>query len=415
MNEFNPASFGLDIQKIRSDFPMLTQQVHGRPLIYFDSAATAQKPQIVIDALTNFYQKEYGTVHRAVYELAKKSTEKYSHTREIVCKFLGTDNPNEIIFTRGTTSALNLVAKSLGKLCLSKGNWVVISAMEHHANIVPWQMICEEKGALLKVIPMDKTGTLDQKAYLKLLEGPVKIVSTVHISNTLGTLNPVKEMAKAAHQVGAYFVLDGAQSAPHLSLNLKDLDCDFFAFSGHKVCAPTGVGVLYGKHSILEKMPPVEGGGDMIEKVTFEKTSYQLPPIRFEAGTPMIGDVLGLGVALNYMMEIGMEKITAYEHSLYSYLEKGLKEIPGLKILGTAQEKGALATFVIDGIHPLDLATLIDFEGVAVRTGHHCAQPVMQFFGCEVSTRASLTFYNTREEIDHFIIALKKAIQELKS
>lgn len=413
MDKIDPGKFGLDLQKIRGEFPMMQKKVHGKPLIYLDSAATAQKPLPVIEAISDYYKHHYGTVHRAVYETAKKSTAAYSKTRETVCRFLGTENPDEIIFTRGTTSGLNLIARSLGSISLNEGDWVVISAMEHHANIVPWQMICEEKGAHLKVIPMDETGTLDQKAYEKLLEGPVKIVSVVHISNTLGTRNPVKEMGKKAHAAGAYFIVDGAQSAPHMPLDLIDLDCDFFVFSGHKVFGPTGVGVVFGKYSILEKMPPVEGGGDMIEKVTFEKTTFQTPPIRFEAGTPMIGDVLGLGAALEYVMEIGRERIEKYEHALGAYLEERLLEIPKLKILGQAKEKSALSTFIIEGVHPLDLATMIDFEGVAIRTGHHCAQPVMDFFNTEVSSRASLAFYNTQGEVDEFISALEKVISEI--
>lgn len=404
----------LDPYQLRKDFPMLTKKMHGNPLIYFDSAATAQKPQVVIDTISDFYQNHYGTVHRAIYELAVYSSEAYQNVREKIQKFLHANKPEEIVFTRGTTESINLVAHSFGKAFIKPGDEIAISAMEHHANIVPWQMMCEERGAILKIIPINEKGELVLEEVKKIINSKTRLVAIAHISNSLGTINPIKEIAKMAHASGAKILVDGAQSAPHMPIDVQDLDVDFFVFSGHKIYGPTAVGILYGKEELLEQMPPYQGGGDMIEKVTFEKTTYNDLPLKFEAGTPMIAEVIGLGAAIDYVNHIGLGAIYDYENDLLEYANQKFASLEEVKIIGTASKKAAIISFVVDGIHPLDIGTFLDLKGIAVRTGTHCAQPVMDFFNVSAATRASFSFYNTKEEIDTFIEALKGIIKKLR-
>ncbi len=401
------------LKGIRDQFPMLSRQMHGKPLVYFDSAATSQKPQVVIDTIHDFYTKHYGTVHRAVYELAQHSTEQYQHVRALVRDFIGAGKSEEIIYTKGTTESINLVAYSYGKAFVQPGDEIVISEMEHHSNIVPWQILCEDRGAQLKVIPLLDNGELDLDAYRSLLSPKTKLVAFCHISNSLGTINPVKEMTAMAHDVGAHVLVDGAQAVPHQTVDVKEIDCDFYVFSPHKALAPTGVGILYGKEELLNQMPPYQGGGDMIERVTFEKTTYSTLPTKFEAGTPMIAEVMGLGAAINYLSDVGMDTIEQWEHTLHQYAEEQLRGINSLKIIGNAKKKGAIISFVVEGIHHLDLGTLLDFQGIAVRTGHHCTQPVMQRFGISGTTRASFALYNTKDEVDYFVESLKTQIKQL--
>jgi cysteine desulfurase / selenocysteine lyase len=404
----------LKFQKLREDFPMLKKSMHGKPLIYFDSAATSQKPQTVIDSITDFYNNHYGTVHRAIYELSVSSSENYQQTREKIKKFLNAKNIEEIIFTKGTTEAINLVAHSFGKAFIKPGDEIIISEIEHHSNIVPWQLMCEERSAILKVIPVDDLGVLSLDAFAKLLNNKTKLVAIGHICNSLGTVNPIKKMIQMAHQVGAKFLVDGAQGAPHLSIDVQDLDADFYTFSGHKIFGPTGIGILYGKQEILNAMPPYQGGGDMIESVTFPKTEYNVLPLKFEAGTPMIAEVIGLGKAIDYIVEIGLEDIWKWEHELLNYATQKIQEIPRLHIIGNAPNKGAIISFVVDGMHPLDIGTLLDLQGVAIRTGHHCAQPTMKRFNVPGTARISFAFYNTKQEIDNFILALEHVIKLLR-
>jgi cysteine desulfurase/selenocysteine lyase len=393
----------------RSQFPMLQKGV-----TYFDSAATTLKPLTVIEATTQFYAQEYGTVHRAVYSLAAASTAAYAHAREAVQRFLNAASSNEIVFTKGTTEALNLVASSYGRSHLRPGDEVLISGLEHHANIVPWQLLCEEKGAHLKVIPLNEKGEVILEEFKLLLTPQTRIVSLTHISNALGTLNPLHTMIEMAHLVGAIVVVDGAQSAPHMPVDVQELNCDFFAFSGHKAFGPTGIGVLYGKYELLKAMPPYQGGGDMIEKVTFEKTTFQLPPLRFEAGTPNIAGVIGLHAGIKYIESLGRQAIATYTDSLLVYATELLSTLPDVRIVGTAAKKGPILSFVIDGIHPLDLGTLLDARRIAVRTGHLCAQPVLKQFGLNAVTRLSFAPYNTFEEIDYCIETIRNIIPLLK-
>lgn len=408
------AATHFDVHEIRKDFPMLSKTMHGRLLIYLDSAATTQKPAAVIDAITDYYRDHYGTVHRAVYQLAIRSSEEYEHVRRKVQAFLNASSVEEIIFTRGTTESINMVAYSFGKAFIRPGDEILISAMEHHSNIVPWQLLCEDRGCILKVIPMNERGELLLDKYAKLLGPRTRIVAVAHVSNSLGTINPVKQMIAMAHQAGAKVLVDGAQSAPHLGIDVQELDADFFVFSGHKMMGPTGVGILYGKKELLDQMPPYQGGGDMIEKVTFEKTTYNALPLKFEAGTPMIAEVIGLGAAIDYLQAIGLDAIQQWEHELLIYATAKLEKIPGLKILGQAAEKGPLISFVIEGAHSLDIGTMLDLKGIAVRTGHHCAQPVMNFFNVPATARASFALYNTKEEIDLFANALQEVVQHLR-
>lgn len=393
---------------LRKDFPMICE---GQ--IYFDTAATAQKPQVVIDALCDFYAHHYGTVNRGVYKLARDATERYQDARRKIQRFIHAQHPEEIIFTRGTTASLNLLARSYGAHFLRPGDAIIISEIEHHSNIVPWQMICEERGAVLRIVPVNDEGELIFEEFLDQLDEKVKLVSIAHISNVFGTLHPVKEIIDEAHKVGAHVCLDGAQAIAHLPLNVETLDVDFYAFSGHKLYGPTGVGVLYGKRELLEKLPPLEGGGDMIHHVTLRETTYNRLPAKFEAGTPMIAEVIALGAAIDYLSEIGLDTIASWEQDLLSYATKKLLQIEKLKILGTAEKKGAIISFVIEGTHPLDLATLLDCRGIAIRTGHHCSQPALDRFGVKSTARISFGLYNTFEEIDQFISSLESILNYL--
>ncbi len=393
-------SAGFDVDKVREDFPVLKQRIHGKPLVYLDNAATAQKPFAVIDAIRKFHEVDCANIHRGVHELSQRSTAAYEETRSKAKRFLNARAKNEVIFVRGATEGINLVAASWGRKNVKEGDEIVISALEHHSNIVPWQMLCEEKGAKLRVIPMDDRGELLLDEYEKLLGPRTRMVAVGHVSNALGTINPVRQIIEMAHRAGALALIDGAQAAPHLKIDVQALDADFYTFSGHKVYGPTGIGILYGKARLLNAMPPYQGGGDMIKSVTFEKTIYNDLPYKFEAGTPNIAGGIGLGAAFDYVTRIGLDKIAAYEHELLLYGTEALSRIPGLRIIGTAREKAAVLSFVIDGIHPHDIGTVLDRQGIAVRTGHHCAQPVMDRFGVPATTRASLAFYNTFAEID---------------
>jgi len=402
-----------DVEKIREDFPVLKQTIHGKPLVYLDSAATAQKPYSVIDAIRRFHEVDCANIHRGVHELSQRSTASYEETRTKTRKFLNARTKAELIFVRGTTEAVNLVSSSWGRKNVKAGDEIVISAMEHHSNIVPWQMLCEETGATLRVIPMNERGELILEEYEKLLNPRTKMVAFCHVSNALGTINPAKQMIEMAHKVGALTLVDGAQAAPHMKIDVQALDADFYAFSGHKVFGPTGIGILYGKAKLLNAMPPYQGGGDMIRTVTFEKTTYNELPYKFEAGTPNIAGGIGLGAALDYACKLGLDKIAAYEHELLVYGTEALSQIPGLKLIGTAREKAAVLSFVIEGLHPHDIGTVLDQQGIAVRTGHHCAQPVMDFFNLPATTRASLACYNTCAEIDALVKGIRKAQEVL--
>jgi cysteine desulfurase/selenocysteine lyase len=397
-----------DVEKIREDFPVLKQKIHGKPLIYLDNAATAQKPQSVIDAIVKFYEVDCANIHRGVHELSQRSTAKYEESRTKVKRFLHAKSNQEIIFVRGTTEAINLVTNTWGRQNVQAGDEIIIAGLEHHSNIVPWQMLCDDKRAVLRVIPINDRGELIMEEYEKLLGPRTRMVATGHVSNALGTINPIGEMIAMAHAVGALTLVDGAQATPHLKVDVQALDADFYAFSGHKVIGPTGIGVLYGKAKLLHAMPPYQGGGDMIRTVTFEKTTYNDLPYKFEAGTPDIAGGIGLGAAIDYLMHIGMDKIAAYEHELLLYGTAALEQIPGLHIIGTACEKAAVLSFVIDGIHPHDIGTILDRQGIAVRTGHHCAQPVMDRYQIPATTRASLAFYNTTAEIDALVAGIRK-------
>ena len=397
-----------DVQKIRADFPILSQKVNGKPLVYFDNGATSQKPQVVIDAISKYYSEINANIHRGVHTLSQLATDAYEISRNTVQKHLNAKHNHEIIFTSGTTFGINLLANGFGSL-LKAGDEVMVSALEHHSNIVPWQFLCEKTGAKLVVIPMNQKGELMMSAFDKLLSDKTKIVAVNHISNALGTVNPIEYIIKKAHQVGAAVLIDGAQATPHLKPDVQALDCDFYVFSGHKICAPTGVGILYGKEEWLRKLPPYQGGGEMIAEVTFEKTTYADLPHKFEAGTPNISGGIVLGTALDYMNSIGFENIASYEQELLEYGTKRLLEIEGLTIYGTSENKASVISFNIAGIHPYDIGTIIDKLGIAVRTGHHCAQPIMSFFNIPGTIRASFAFYNTKEEIDIFVEAVKKA------
>jgi cysteine desulfurase / selenocysteine lyase len=403
-----------DLSYLRQDFPMLNKSMHGKPLIYFDTAATAQKPQTVIDTINNFYRDQYGTVHRAVYELSVHATQEYQNVRKLVARFLNAAKPEEIIFTRGTTESINMVAYSFGKAFVSPGDEVVITEMEHHSNIVPWQILCEDRGAVLRVVPMNDRGELILDELAAILNERTKIVAVAHVANSLGTVNPIKQISEMVHRAGAKLLVDGAQGAPHLKVDVQDLGADFYVFSGHKMYGPTGIGILYGKEALLEAMPPCQGGGDMIETVTFPKTTYNVLPMKFEAGTPMIAEVLGLGAAIRYVDKIGMEKIHSWEHELLLRATSAIEGIKGLRIIGTAPDKGAIISFVVEGTHPLDLGTMLDLRGIAIRTGHLCAQPTMRHFGIPATARASFAFYNTKEEIDRFASALRDIVGMLR-
>jgi cysteine desulfurase/selenocysteine lyase len=398
----------LDIQKIRADFPILSQKINGKPLVYFDNGATSQKPQVVIDAIAHYYQEINANIHRGVHTLSQIATDAYEASRKKIQNHINAEHAHEVIFTAGTTHGINAVANGFAAIVKS-GDEVLVSALEHHSNIVPWQMLCERTGAILKVIPINEAGELIQSEYDKLLSSKTKIVAVNHISNALGTINPIAEMIQKAHKVGAAFLVDGAQAVPHLKPDVQALDCDFYVFSGHKICGPTGTGILYGKESWLNRLPPYQGGGEMIASVTFEKTTYADLPHKFEAGTPNIAGGIVLGTAIDYMNAVGFENIAQQELDLLDYATQKLLEIEGLKIFGTAKQKTSVISFNIEGIHPYDIGTIIDKKGIAVRTGHHCAQPIMDFYQIPGTIRASFAFYNTKEEIDIMVEAIRKA------
>lgn len=401
------------VREIRQDFPALRQQIYGKNLIYFDNGATSQKPQLVLDAINQYYSKNNANIHRGVHFMSQQATSEYETSRAYIQSYINAEKQEEIIFTKGTTDGINLVASSYGAL-LSAGDEVLISAMEHHSNIVPWQLLCERKGLILKVIPVNSRGELKLDVYDELLSEKTKIVAVTHISNTLGTINPLKTIIEKAHAVGAKVLVDGAQSIQHTKIDVQDLNCDFFVFSGHKVFGPTGIGVLYGKEDLLDKMPPYQGGGDMIAKVTFERTTYNELPFKFEAGTPHIAGGICLGTALQYLNQFNIEDVEQYERSLADYAQDLISTFEGVKIIGTAKDKTSVVSFHVDGLHPFDIGTLLDKQGIAVRTGHHCTQPLMEIFKIPGTIRASFAFYNTREEIDTFIAAVEKSITMLR-
>jgi cysteine desulfurase / selenocysteine lyase len=400
-----------DVTRIRADFPILNQQVHGRPLVYLDSAATSQKPQVVLDAIQRYYAEQNANVHRGVHYLSQLATREYEGARVKIQKFINAAEEHEIIYTRGTTESINLVAQSFGRKFVKEGDEIIISAIEHHSNIVPWQMLCETVGANLRVIPINDDGELLLDEYAALLNPRVKLVAVVHLSNALGTLNPVKRIIELAHAQDIPVLIDGAQAAPHIKVDVRELDCDFYAFSGHKLCGPTGIGVLYGKTEWLNAMPPFMGGGDMIASVTFERSTYNKLPYKFEAGTPHIEGCIGLGVAIDYLGSIGLDAIAAYEHELLQYATETIGALPGVRVIGTARDKASVLSFTLDDIHPHDIGTILDQEGIAIRAGHHCAQPVMQRFKVPATARASFAFYNTKEEIDTLAAGLQRVIE----
>lgn len=400
----------LDVERLRQDFPALHQEVHGKPLAYLDNAASAQTPVQVIDAICGFYEHDRANVHRGVHELSQRATQSYEQARVKVQRFLNAEAYEEIIYVRGATEGINLVASTWGQANIGEGDEILVSALEHHSNIVPWQMLCERTGAKLRVIPMNDAGELEQDAYTDMLSERVKLVAVNHVSNALGTVNPIKQMIAQAHAVGAVVMIDGAQATPHMAVDVRDLDADFYALSGHKAYGPTGIGVLYGKGALLEAMPPYQGGGDMIAYVTFEKTTYNELPYKFEAGTPNIADAIGLGAAVDYAQAVGMDAIAAYEASLLDYATEQVSALGGIRLVGTAKVKASVLSFIIGDVHAHDAGTILDREGIAVRAGHHCAQPVMDYFGVPATTRASFSFYNTREEVD----ALCRGIVKVK-
>jgi len=404
---------GIDSEKIRADFPILTREVNGQPLVYFDNAATAQTPQQVIDVIVDYYSRYNANIHRGVHRLSQEATDAYEMARQTIQTHFNAAKAHEIILTSGTTHAINIVASGYTAL-LKEGDELVVSAMEHHSNIVPWQMLCEKTGALLKVIPMTQLGTLDMDAYDALLTKQTKLVFVNHVSNALGTVNPIDEIISKAHAVGAKVLIDGAQAAPHIKADVQALDVDFYVTSAHKLCGPTGVGMLYGKQDLLNVLPPYQGGGEMIAEVTFEKTTYADLPHKFEAGTPNIAGGIAFGAALDYMNGIGFEAIAAFENDLLVYATNALEQIEGVQIYGQAPEKTAVLSFNVKGIHPYDLGSILDQMGIAVRTGHHCAQPIMDFYQIPGTVRASFSFYNTKEEIDRMLVALKRAISMLQ-
>lgn len=406
-----PNSTLYDVEKIRNDFPILQTKVHGKQLVYLDNAATSQKPISVIKKAQEYYSTMNSNIHRGVHALSQVSTEAYESARIKIKSFINALGKNEIIFTRGTTESINLVAQSYGRANFQEGDEVIISQMEHHSNIVPWQMICEEKGAKLKVIPINDEGEIIFEEFEKLLTHKTKFISVVYVSNSLGTVNPVKNIIDLAHQNNIPVLLDAAQAVNHFPIDVQELDCDFLAFSGHKIYGPTGIGVLYGKINLLESMPPYQGGGDMIETVTFEKTTYNELPYKFEAGTPNIAGAIGLGEAIDYISRVGLDNIALHEKYLLDYSTEAVADIPGLKIIGTAKEKVSVLSFVLDDVHPHDIGTFLDFEGVAIRTGHHCTQPVMDRYNIPATSRASFAMYNTKEEINTLVNGLRKILE----
>ena len=404
-------STNFDVEAVRKDFPILSREIHGNPLVYLDSAATSQKPQSVIDTLVRYYTELNANVHRGVHTLSQEATDEYEGARTKLRKLINAKEDAEIIFTRGTTEGINLVAQTFGFQHVGEGDEVIISNMEHHSNVVPWQMLCDERGAHLQVVPINDDGELLMDEYEKLITPRTKLVSIVHLSNALGTINPAKDIVAIAHQHGIPVLLDGAQSTPHMPVDVQDLDCDFYAFSGHKLYGPTGIGVLYGKRELLEEMPPFQGGGDMIKSVTFEKTLYNDLPYKFEAGTPHIAGAIGLGAAVDYVNAIGLDNAAAYEHELLQYGTEQFEAIERLSLIGTAQNKSGVLSFLLEGIHPHDIGTVLDTQGIAIRTGHHCTQPLMQRFQVPATARASLAFYNTKAEIDALVEGIHKTFE----
>jgi cysteine desulfurase/selenocysteine lyase len=402
-------SAALDIERIQRDFPILDQTIHGKKLVYLDSAATSQKPRAVIDAIVRYYEHDNANIHRGVHTLSVRATEAHDEARETVRRFIQAADANEIIFVRGATEAINLVAQTYGRANVGAGDEVLITAMEHHSNIVPWQILCEEKSAHLRVVPINDAGELELDAFEKLLSPRTRIVAAAHVSNALGTVNPLRKIIQLAHAHDVPVLVDGAQAVPHLPVDVQALGCDFYAFSGHKVYGPTGIGVLYGKEEILAEMPPYQGGGDMISSVTFEKTTYNVVPYKFEAGTPDIAGAIGLGAALEYISRMGMDRIAAHEHDLLTYATEQVGALPGVRLIGTAKERAGVLSFVMEGVHPHDLGTILDREGIAIRTGHHCAQPVMDRFGIPATARASFAVYNTRQDVDALVEGMRKA------
>ena len=410
MNRPEAINTGFDAAMIRADFPILSDTVYGKPLTFLDSAASAQKPQVVIDTITNLYSHGYANIHRGMYKLSQEATEAYEATRFIVQRLLNAASEKECIFVKNTTEGINLVAQSWGRKFLKKDDEIILTMLEHHSNIVPWQLLAEEKGLKIRVMPLNEAGEVDLGAYRKLLNDKTKLVAVAHISNAIGTILPIKDMIKLAHDAGALVLVDGSQAVPHMKVDVRDLDADFYVFTGHKTFGPTGIGVLYGKEALLDAMPPWQGGGDMIETVTFEKTTFNALPHKFEAGTPNIAGGIGLGAALKYIEDVGYENITAHEASLLAYANEQLRGINQLKLIGTAKEKAAIISFVLDDIHPHDVGTILDQEGIAVRTGHHCAQPLMDAFGITATVRASFAMYNTRDDADRLVAGIKKTL-----
>jgi cysteine desulfurase/selenocysteine lyase len=394
------------VERVRADFPILQQTIRGKPLVYLDNAATSQKPRVVIDSIARFYAAENANIHRGVHHLSERATEAYDRVRQQVARFINASSTREIIFTSGTTEGINLVAQSYGRTHLKPGDDIVITAMEHHSNIVPWQLLCEQTGAVLRAAPISDTGELDVEGYEQLLGDRTRLVAVVHVSNALGTINPIKRLVALAHERGIPVLVDGAQAAPHLRVDMQDLDCDFFVFSGHKVYGPTGVGVLYGREALLEQMPPYQGGGDMIATVTLQRSTWAPLPAKFEAGTPGIAGVIGLGSALEYVDKLGLDKIAVWEHELLAYATESVRRIEGVRLIGTAREKAGVLGFVMEGVHPHDIGTILDDEAIAIRAGHHCAQPVMERLGVPATARASFAFYNTFAEVDALANAL---------
>ncbi len=405
------AGMTLDALRLRDDFPILSRRVYGKPLVYLDNAATSQKPQSVIDAVVGFYTTECSNIHRGVHRLSEEATRHYEAVRGRLRRFIGAAEDREIIFVRGATEGINLVAQTYGRKHVGAGDEVIITGLEHHSNIVPWQMLCEEKGATLRVIPIDMRGEVRMEEYARMLGPRTRMVAATQVSNALGTITPIREIIQRAHALGVPVLVDGAQAVQHLKVDVRALDCDFYVFSGHKMYGPTGVGVLYGKAALLEAMPPYQGGGDMISSVTFAKTTYNRVPYKFEAGTPNIAGVIGLGAAVDYLEAIGLDRIAAYEGELLDYAGVELSRLPGVRIIGTAENKASVLSFVIEGIHPHDIGTILDQEGIAIRTGHHCAQPVMDFFKIPATARASLAFYNTRADIDALVAGMRKVTE----
>jgi cysteine desulfurase / selenocysteine lyase len=404
----SPAQARFDVKAVRDDFPILATRLYGKPLVYLDNAATTQKPQAVIDRLTRYYAHENANVHRGVHSLSERATEAYERARQTVCRFLNAADPQGIVFVRGTTEAINLVAQTYGRVHVGTGDEIVLTVMEHHSNIVPWQMLCEQKGARLRVVPMTDSGELRLDEYETLLSDRTRIVAVGHVSNALGTINPIRRIVEIAHARGVPVLVDGAQAVSHLAVDVQALDCDFYTFSGHKLFGPTGIGVLYGKPELLDGMPPYQGGGDMIRSVRFEKTLYNTLPYKFEAGTPNMAGAIGLSAAIEYLQLLGFERIAEHERDLLAHGTRALMNIPGLKFTGTASEKAGILSFVLEGVHPHDVGTILDREGIAIRTGHHCCQPLMDRLGVPATARASLALYNTREEIDALASALSR-------